>query len=266
MTQQPEPPHKNRKIFRPPPPKAAEGDVPVPKQDAIPVEVKAPYMHVRWNKVLPHRPRNSTSIPADLEKAAAPRPRRASGAPVPPPPTAGCWATCSGCNLCGACRKRLCNGGCVRCARCPTCRRWGEQLKEKNPDAVASQSEAVKQPPVIKRQAADPGNAAKAAVTAARPKEAAAGSSPCPYCKEWLPFYHQEGCVKMPYEVWVTAKRAANIVRYGQAVVNTWSVQCQHCASPFASAASKRVHLSGCERRRNEASLPLNTYPAIRDT
>ena len=32
---------------------------------------------------------------------------------------------------------------------------------------------------------------AKQAVTANRPKDAAKGSTPCPYCKKWLPPYHQ---------------------------------------------------------------------------
>ena len=68
----------------------------------------------------------------------------------------------------------------------------------------------------------------------------------------------------MPFELWVQALRARAIAKHGQEVIDSWSIQCQHCGSPFASGASKRVHLSGCERRRNEESLPLNTYPVVR--
>ena len=68
----------------------------------------------------------------------------------------------------------------------------------------------------------------------------------------------------MPFELWIGATKARAIAKHGQAVVDSWVVQCQHCATPFPSPASKRVHLAGCERRRNEAQLPLNQFPAIR--
>ena len=130
--------------------------------------------------------------------------------------------------------------------------------------AAALQEEKAALPPVAKSGPKDPWNSAKRAVAAARPANAPAGSAKCPYCECWLPPYHQENCPRMPFDLWVGATRTRNELRYGRAVVDGWTVQCQHCATPFPSPASKRVHLSGCERRRNEAGLPLNQYPALR--
>ena len=71
-------------------------------------------------------------------------------------------------------------------------------------EATSLQNTEAEKPHVAKRTSVPgPGNAAKAAVTAARPKDAKPGSSPCPYCKEWLPFYHQENYMKMPYDIWI---------------------------------------------------------------
>ena len=123
---------------------------------------------------------------------------------------------------------------------------------------------AVKLPPVEKRTVLDPGNQAKKAATAGRPKGAAPGSVVCPYCSKWLPPYHMENCPSMPFNTWIEATRARNVSKHGIDVVNSWVVQCQHCATPFPSSASKRVHLSGCERRRNNEDLPLNLYAVMR--
>ena len=185
-------------------------------------------------------------------------------APPPPPPVVGCWGSCSGCNQCGKCRTRACNGGCARCARCPRCRKWGELLASDDGNAVRLQGEAIARPPVEKRAALDPGNKAKFAATADRPKSAPAGARKCPFCEKWLPSYHQENCASMPYATWLAATKSRQITKFGQAIVDSWTVQCQHCAVPFPSGASKRVHLTGCERRRNESDLPLNQFPATR--
>ena len=176
-----------------------------------------------------------------------------------------CWGSCARCNQCGTCRRYLCNGKCTGCAKCTKCRSWGELVKQGNPDAVQVQENAAQQEPILKRQAKDPGNKAKIEFGKARPKSAAPGSTPCPYCLQWLPHYHQENCIKMPYDIWINALKNRSETKHGVAVVNSWTIQCQHCGSPFQSGASKRVHLSGCERRRNEAGLVLNSFPVIRD-
>ena len=256
-------PRQNRKILRPPPPKARAELTETEDAEKKPLP-KAPYVHVRWSDSLPRAPRLLTSVPpAGDYKRPEPKAKRPSQAPLMIIQD-GCWGGCARCNQCGACRKRKCNGKCTGCVRCRKCRRWGEMLTEGSSEAIQKQDEALALPPVIKRKAADPGSSAKAAVTAARPKTAAAGSSPCPYCHEWLPFWHQPGCTKMPFELWAQALCARTIAKHGQEIVDSWNIQCQHCGTPFASGASKRVHLSGCERRRNEEGLPLNTYPVVR--
>ena len=258
-------PRKNRQTFRPPPPKTRT-EVDAESANVNADMPKAPYVHVRWSDNLPRNPRLRSSVPSAEERdRVQPKEKRPSQAP-PIQVAEGCWGACAGCNQCGSCRRRTCNGKCIRCGRCRKCRRWGEILIEGNNEAVQKQEEALSLPVVVKRKATDPGNSAKAAVTAARPKTAAAGSVPCPYCKEWLPFWHQEGCAKMPFDLWVQALRDRIAAKHGQATVDSWSIQCQHCGTPFISGASKRVHLSGCERRRNEEGLPLNTYPVIRPT
>lgn len=138
-------------------------------------------------------------------------------------------------------------------------------MEAEEPAAMAAQAAAAALPPVVKRGPKDPGNKAKREAAAkGKPGDAAPGTRQCPYCKEWLPYWHQEGCPRMPYELWIAATRQRQVAKSGAVVVAGWSVQCQHCGTPFASAASKRVHLSGCERRRNEAELPLNQFPAQR--
>ena len=129
---------------------------------------------------------------------------------------------------------------------------------------MAAQAEAERLPPVPKRLPADPGFQARAAKAAARPKTAARGSVLCPYCSQWLPSSHQENCPRMPFELWREATRRRQLAKFGAEVVAAWPVQCQHCALPFPAPASKRVHLSGCERRRIDAELPLNQYPVVR--
>ena len=257
---------QGRKILRPVPPKTESESKAAPSHTDIESKPKAPYNHIRWCEPLPPKARNATSLPSDTGTSIPKAAKRTSQAPAPQTPMGGCWGGCARCNQCGGCRRRICNGGCTGCIKCTKCRTWGRLLESQDKNACEAQSEAVKLEPVIKRKPKDPGNVAKAAFIAARPKDAKAGSTPCPYCKEWLPHYHQEGCSKMPYDIWITALKTRNVSKYGEQVVDRWSIQCQHCGSPFPSPASKRVHLSGCERRRNEAGLALNTYPVIRDT
>ena len=142
------------------------------------------------------------------------------------------------------------------------------RLANEEPEATRIHEERLLQPEVVKRKAKDPGNVAKSAATAkmaaARPADAPANSRPCPYCKKWMPHTHPENCPQMPYDFWIEATRQRNIAKHGADVVNKWSTQCQHCATAFPSPASKRVHLSGRERRRNEAGLPLNLHPVVR--
>ena len=121
----------------------------------------------------------------------------------------------------------------------------------------------VKKPPVPAREGYTEIHLIRQATTQNRPANAAKGSTLCPYCQKWLPPYHQEGCPEMPFEIWIAATKARAIAKHGESVVKTWVIQCQHCATPFPSGASKRVHLAGCERRRNAAGLPLNSYPAV---
>ena len=262
-------PRGGRKVLRPPPPAAPSGTAVTAAAAAEAVDVPMPYLHVRWQaKPVPHMPRNATSLPGPQgvgTAVAKPRAKRESMAPPPPPPEAGCWGGCSVCNQCGNCRKRTCNNNnCSRCKRCPKCRKWGELLAAGDSNATRLQNEAAERPEVEKRQVLDPGNQAKLAATAHRPKSAPPGARQCPFCKKWLPSYHQENCPSMPYATWIEASRVRQIMKFGQETVDAWQVQCQHCTLPFPSGASKRVHLSGCERRRNEAGLPLNQFPATR--
>jgi hypothetical protein len=255
-----------RKALRPTPPVKPKAEPPALPG---PVEFLAlgplPSIHVRWTPRLPQAKRNPSSLPAGPEpQPPPPVPKRPSKAPPPPPPQTGCFATCGRCNQCSACRRRVCNGRCVGCSRCRTCREWGERLAADDAEAVAAQAQAQAMPPVAKRGAADPGNAAKKAAVAGRPADAPKGATQCPYCKKWLAPYHRESCPSMPYAVWIAATRHRQELQYGPLVVASWKVQCQHCATPFPSPASKRVHLAGCERRRNQEELPLNQYPALR--
>ena len=103
-----------------------------------------------------------------------------------------------------------------------------------------------------------------AVIREARPEGAPAGSQKCHFCGLWLPLYHRESCPKMPFETWMHTTRRRQVEKHGPEVVRQWAVQCQHCATPFPSNQSKRTHLPGCERRRIEAELALNLYPAIR--
>jgi hypothetical protein len=261
-------PSTRRKVLRPAPPQAPK--VAPPPAAAVAAAAKAqgpmPYIHVRWQAPLPQVPRADTSIPGEQapRQPRAKRPTAAPPPPQPPPLMTGCYATCGRCNQCGACRRRECNGGCVGCSKCKTCKAWGDRLAAKDPAATAKHAEMVLLPPVEKRKAKDPGNLAKWAATRDRPAGAPAGSVKCPYCEAWLPAWHQEGCPSMPYDIWIAATRARQVAKFGQPIVDTWTVQCQHCATPFPSGASKRVHLSGCERRRTAADLPLNMFPATR--
>jgi len=234
-------------------------------EEVIPGAPK-PAFHVRWAAPKVQPKRNETSLPG----AAGPGAKATHGPSQAPPPklSTGCYASCSRCNQCSRCRYRNCNGGCTGCEKCRTCREWGKMLREGVPYVVSKHAEEFAKPEVEKRVAKDPGNMAKHAAAEAaramRPKGAAPGSRPCPYCNKWLPHSHPENCPSMPYKYWVGACRARAETKYGKEVVQGWPVQCQHCATPFPSGASKRVHLPGCERRREEAGLPLNQYPAIR--
>ena len=269
-------PRGGRKILRPPPPAAAAALLPPPppggaegSPKAVPnvKPVAMPYLHVRWqHKPVPHIPRNASSIPAAKgAPKAGPRDKRMSNAPAPPPILMGCWGRCTACNGCKHCRARTCNGACGMCSRCKTCREWGERLSAEDPEAIRAQEETIGLPEMEKRTVTrDPGNKAKLSATADRPKTAPPGSRKCPYCDKWLMSYHQENCPDMPYEIWREATKQRLIIKHGQATVDSWNVQCQHCAQPFPSGASKRVHLTGCERRRAVAGLPLNQHPATR--
>jgi hypothetical protein len=126
-------------------------------------------------------------------------------------------------------------------------------------EAVAKHAECVALPAVEKR-----GKPAPRPEAEARPEGAAPNSQKCPYCEKWLPLFHRENCPSMPYELWIQATRQRQYAKHGAAVVDAWTAQCQHCATPFPADSSKRVHLSGCERRRREAELPMNMFPAIR--
>jgi len=133
---------------------------------------------------------------------------------------------------------------------------------EAGDEAARSKHEECVALPVVEKRVVIP--KPKAEARPARPADAPVGSQKCPYCEEWLPLYHREHCRKMPFDIWVRAVRDRDLVKHGPEVVGTWTIQCQHCATPFEKATSKRVHLSGCERRRVDAGLPLNTFPAMR--
>lgn len=257
-----------RKVLRPPPPSEAAVPPPPPVPDPKALEALGPMpaVHVRWAAPKPQPPRRASSIPGGDIPAPSKAWRGPSQAPPPPPAQMGCYATCGRCNQCSACRRRQCNGGCVGCQRCRACRTWGERLAAGEPAATAKHAEMVALPPVVKRGPKDPGNIAKraAAQAARRPAEAPAGSLLCPYCNIWLPHAHRENCPSMPFEIWAAATRQRQIQKHGQATVDSWGTQCQHCATPFPSGASKRVHLAGCERRRTAEGLPLNQFPATR--
>ena len=227
-----------------------------------------PCIHVRWQAPVPQAKWQATSLPAKQGAKMSkppPRPKRPSAGPPPVGPTEGCYGGCSICNKCILCRNRMCTGDeCSKCNRCAKCRKWKEKLQNGDEDITAKHAIAVKLPPVEVRGVLDPGNSAKMTATAERPKDAAPRAALCPYCQKWLPRGHQENCPSMPFNIWIAATRARNEAKHGIEAVNSWTVQCQHCGTPFPSGASKRVHLFGCERRRTSQDLPLNQHPAIR--
>ncbi len=248
-----------RKIFRPVPPKVAKAAAPVSlSAEDLAALGPAPRLHVAY-KPKPPAKRSSSSIPggknADSANPLMGRPSGVRYAPVVKP-SLGCYGQCGVCSRCKTCRERICNGKCSFCKRCKTCREWGRLLEEGDEETVGIQTREIKRPPPPKKEG--PFRIQN------RPKEAPKHSVPCPYCSQWLPSYHQENCQSMPFELWIDACRRRNVAKFGQVAVDTWSVQCQHCATPFSSHASKRVHLSGCERRRTESNLPLNQFPVIR--
>ena len=237
------------------------------EEAAVLVALPRPDVHVRWAvpKIQPKR--NATSIPGDRGEQG---PKAARGKSQAPPCmlSMGCWGECARCNHCSRCRRRICNGGCSACKNCRKCREWGRVLGEGGIAPKAKQAEMELLPEVAKRQAKDPGNKAKHAAAAAyaamRPKSAPPGSRLCPYCEKWLPHSRPENCPSMPFPLWIDATRQRSVMKHGQATVDSWKVCCQHCGTPFPSFASKRVHLSGCERRRREADLPLDQFPVVR--
>ena len=203
-------PRGGRKVLRPPPPVTASEEALLTAK-ASATGSTMPYVHARWQaKPVPHIPRKVSSLPApkgEAGGAAKARAKRSTMAPPSPPPEAGCWGGCSGCNQCMQCRKRICNGKCRKCSQCPKCRRWGKMLEDGNTNAERLQAEAVERPLVEKRTVLDPGNMAKLAATADRPKSAAPGARKCPFCEKWLPSYHQENCPSMPYATWLEASK-----------------------------------------------------------
>ena len=251
----------NRQNTRPIPPKAALAPLPkaLSREEFLALG-PVPDVHARWYDPLPQAKWNSSSLPAPpgvvLPKA-VPRPARARHVREEVR-LVGCYASCAACNQCSQCRLRLCNGGCAKCKKCRLCREWGVLLAGGDAAATAKHAECVALPAVAKRAPPVP------VVREARPEGAPAGSTKCPFCGVWLPFYHREACPRMPYEVWMQATRQRQIVRHGAVTVGLWKTQCQHCATPFPSNESKRTHIPGCERRRVEAEMPLNVYPAIR--
>ena len=268
-TQEAQGSRKNRKVLRPPPPPPKAGLPSTPAQTLSAEELATigpmPSIHVRWSPVLPQIKCAASSLPASSSSVApAPREKRASMNPhsqiVP------CYGQCSICITCAQCRRRLCNGSCQRCKRCRKCRIWGEKLHAKDETVTATHNVEIQKPEVPK---ARPKAKAEPKQGPARPEVIPKGTSSkthsmCPYCNKWLPNFHREGCPSMPFEIWVNATRQRQIAKHGQTEVDSWKTQCQHCGTPFPSGASKRVHLSGCERRRNDANLPLNGFSAVR--
>lgn len=260
---------EGRKVMRPMPPTRAKAEAPTALSQERQQELgPMPILHVRWTPALPQPKWAATSLPGaeSVAKArATPRPSLAPGSSRVNYMTMGCYGSCSLCNKCGECRKRECNGGCGNCKGCKRCRVWGEQLGRGDEATVRTQ-EVERQKPAVERRERIVGPKREPA----RPKAMPKGTSPsthtmCPYCSQWLPYYHRENCPSMPYEIWAETTRQRAVAKHGREVVDGWPVQCQHCATPFPSPASKRVHLSGCERRRNEAGLPLNSFPVIRN-
>ena len=263
----------NRKVLRAVPPSVAKAPPPTQHNpENLNVLGPMPIIHVRWHKPLPQAKRAPTSLPlptgagSQVHKArATPRPSLAPNSTRSDIMTIGCYGGCSNCNQCKNCRAHRCNGKCCLCRKCKRCRVWGEQIAEGHVETITVHNEQCLGPPVEIKQVEK-----KPRLEPARPKVMPKGTSPathtmCPYCSEWLPYYHRENCPSMPYDLWVTATRQRAIAKHGEGEVAQWRVQCQHCGTPFISPASKRVHLSGCERRRREADLPLNMYPAIRE-
>ena len=173
-------------------------------------------------------------------------PKRAKRLSAAPPPLAlgPCYGSCSKCNHCKRCRERTCNGPCRGCNGCKKRRTWGERLQANDTEAVAIQAAEVTKPPVEARPYGKTGEARRA-ITEAGPKDAPSGSTPCTYCRIWLPPYRMQNCPDMPDDVWIKATKARQISKFGDAAVNSWPIQCQHCAQPFPTPASKRVHLAG---------------------
>lgn len=76
---------------------------------------------------------------------------------------------------------------------------------------------------------------------------------------------HEEGCQDMPFEVWLAVLRSRLLEEYGQDAIDSWSLQCQHCETPFKDIFSKRVHTGHCRKKRVYRQLEINQYPALRE-
>ena len=268
----------DRKVVRPVPPVTAKAASPaiLSPEEASRI-ARLPSIHPRWTPVLPHAKGcsmslNPSSIPAPPAAHPEERPRkkpRPSQKPANPSYQIinGCFGACRLCNSCDNCRSSMCNGNCGKCRMCKCCRDFGKLLSENNAQAISIFNQAKSRPaanvlPPLTKEQIRQRDQAKAAM----PK-GARSIGMCPYCQKFLPHNHRENCPSMPYDVWIAATRARQLSAHGADTVNSWRVQCQHCTLPFPSIFSKRVHLAGCERRRNSCDppLPLNQYPAIRN-
>ena len=69
----------------------------------------------------------------------------------------------------------------------------------------------------------------------------------------------------MPFEVWLAVLRSRLLEEYGQEAMDSWSLQCQHCETPFKDIFSKRVHAGHCRKKRVYHKLEINQYPALRE-
>jgi hypothetical protein len=239
-----------RKTLRAAPPKKAVAEAPkMISAEELAALGPIPHAHVRWHAPRPQAKRQASSLPGPPgEDARTVRlPPRPAMRPKGALNLTGCYGGCASCNACVTCRNRTCNGTCPACKRCAACRPWGERLGAGEAEVVGKHAESLLLPPVERRKKV----AAKAAPEPrpVRPANALAGNQLCPYCEKWLPTYHRENCPSVPYELWTHSTRTRQLEKFGEEVVNSWIVQCQHCAIPFQSANSKRVHLSGFERR-----------------
>ena len=209
-------------------PRTAQSAAPPPPKVAA-VNVPKPGIHVRWSVPLAQPKRNSSSIPGQRDESYPKNTRGPSQRPADKPTDAQLRAAMEASSSTASSSKAS---------------------SSKTSSSKASSSKTPSAQPAVP--------------IPAKPKNAPRGSRLCPYCNQWMPNGHDENCQSMPYEFWIWATQQRQIVKYGEDVINSWDVQCQHCATPFPAPASKRVHLSGCERRRNAAGLPLNLYSAIR--